>query len=80
MTTITMTLTLDAAQVPAGAKVRLYDLRDNSFIGEGTSDGSGIVAMPIAPDFLGLLSVWSIVDGVEGHTELMPAAISVSVG
>jgi hypothetical protein len=62
----TLTLTVDPDSAPIGAICRIYHRDDNTYLGETTSDGSGILVFSVDDAILGEVQLETMVDGIDG--------------
>jgi len=61
----TLTMTVDAADVPAGAVCRVF-YSDNTFVAETTSDGSGVLVFEVEDVWADHFRLNAYVESVDG--------------
>jgi hypothetical protein len=74
----TMTFTFDPADVPAGSVVRVYHKDDSEYVGEAISDGSGIVSVDVADQWLTEMQVRVLYGDKPGEVDPTPISVVIT--
>ena len=72
-----MTITVAAADAPAGAVCRIYRRDNSEFLGETVSDGSGALVFSVSDQVITDVQVETVISGIDGVT--LPSVIKLVI-